>query len=114
MYFYEIEVYDPLLGNEMIIMGHDDCFNNHQLNIIVQEAFDECIEKYCNKPLLDKGEEACKIDRYEKTQYKQLELWELKDRLNQTRAIVSVYDLPDDIAEEIIDYSLKLIEEKMK
>ena len=36
---------------------------------------------------------------------------ELKDRLNQTRAIVSVYDLPDSIAEEIIDYSLKLIEE---
>lgn len=55
--------------------------------------------------------EECKIDRYEKTQYKQLKLWELKDRLNQTRAIVSVYDLPDSIAEEIIDYSLKLIEE---
>lgn len=55
--------------------------------------------------------EGCKIDRYEKTQYKQLKLWELKDRLNQTRAIVSVYDLPDSIAEEIIDYSLKLIEE---
>lgn len=53
----------------------------------------------------------CKINRYEKTQYKQLKLWELKDRLNQTRAIVSVYDLPDDIAEEIIDYSLKLIED---
>ena len=57
------------------------------------------------------GVEGCKIDRYEKTQYKQLKLWELKDRLNQTRAIVSVYDLPDSIAEEIIDYSLKLIEE---
>lgn len=57
------------------------------------------------------GVEGCKIDRYEKTQYKQLELWELKDRLNQTRAIVSVYDLPEDIAEEIMDYSLKLIEE---
>ncbi len=57
------------------------------------------------------GVEGCKIDRYEKTQYKQLELWELKDRLNQTRAIVSVYDLPEDIAEKIIDYSLKLIEE---
>lgn len=57
------------------------------------------------------GVEGCKIDRYEKTQYKQLKLWELKDRLNQTRAIVSVYDLPEDIAEEIMDYSLKLIEE---
>lgn len=57
------------------------------------------------------GVEGCKIDRYEKTRYKRLELWELKDRLNQTRAIVSVYGLPDDIAEEIIDYSLKLIGE---
>ena len=28
----------------------------------MQEAFDECIEKYCNKPLLDKGEEACKME----------------------------------------------------
>lgn len=62
MYFYEIEVYHPLLDNEKIIMGHDDCFNNHQLNIIVQEAFEECIEKYCNKLLLDKGEEACKME----------------------------------------------------
>ena len=53
----------------------------------------------------------CKIDRYEKTQYKQLELWELKDRLDITRPLVTVYNLPDDIAEEIIDYSLKLIEE---
>lgn len=33
------------------------------------------------------------------------------DWLNNTRQIVSVYDLPDSIAEEIIDYSLKLIEE---
>ena len=52
-----------------------------------------------------------KIDRYEKTQYKKLKLWELKDRLNITRPIVSVYNLPDDISEEIIDYTLKLIEE---
>lgn len=62
MYFYEIEVYPSLLGNEKIIMGHDDCFDNHQLNVIVQEAFDECIEKYCNKTLLDKGEEACRME----------------------------------------------------
>lgn len=41
MYFYEVEVYHPLLGSEKIIMGHDDCFDNHQLNIIVQEAFDD-------------------------------------------------------------------------
>lgn len=53
MYFYEIEVYHPLLGSEKIIMRHADRFDNHQLNVIVQEAFDECIEKYCNKPLLE-------------------------------------------------------------
>lgn len=62
MYFYEIEVYHQLLGSDKIIMSHDDCFDNYQLNIIVQEAFDECIEKYCNKPLLEKGEEACRMD----------------------------------------------------
>lgn len=62
MYFYEIEVYDPFYENDKIIMGHDKCFDNHQLNIIVQEAFDECIEKYCNKTLLDEGEEACRMD----------------------------------------------------
>lgn len=62
MYFYEIEVYHPLLGDEKIIMGHDECFDNHQLNIIVQEAFDECIEEYCNKTLLEKGEEACRME----------------------------------------------------
>lgn len=62
MYFYEIEVYHPLLGSENIIMRHNDRFDNHQLNIIVQEAFDECIEKYCDKPLLDEGEDACRMD----------------------------------------------------
>lgn len=62
MYFYEIEVYYPFCENEKIIMGHDECFDNHQLNIIVQEAFDECIEKYCDKPLLEKGEEACRME----------------------------------------------------
>ena len=62
MYFYEIEVYHSLLDNEKIIMRHEECFDNHQLNVIVQEAFDECIEKYCNKPLLDECEEACRMD----------------------------------------------------
>lgn len=61
MYFYEIEVYYPLWDSEKIIMRHDDRFDNHQLNIIVQEAFDECIETYCDKPLLEDGEEACRI-----------------------------------------------------
>lgn len=62
MYFYEIEVYHPLLSSKKIIMMYKECFDNHQLNIIVQEAFDECIEKYCNKPLLEDGEEACKME----------------------------------------------------
>lgn len=62
MYFYEIEVYSPFSENDKIIMEHDECFDNHQLNIIVQEAFDECIEKYCNKTLLDEGEEACRME----------------------------------------------------
>lgn len=61
MYFYEIEVYHSFFKNGKIIMGHDDCFDNYQLAIIVQEAFDECIEKYYNKTLLNKGEEACKM-----------------------------------------------------
>ena len=42
-------------------MRHNNRFDNHQLNVIVQEAFDECIEKYCDKPLLKDGEEACRI-----------------------------------------------------
>lgn len=62
MYFYEIEVNHSLLDNEKIIIRHEECFDNHQLNIIVQEAFDECIEKYCNKPLLEDGEEACRME----------------------------------------------------
>lgn len=55
--------------------------------------------------------EKCKIDRYEKSYYKTLKIWEIKDRLNNGNLIVCVYGLPEDIAEEIIDYSLKLIEE---
>lgn len=62
MYFYEIEVYHPLVGSDKIVMSHDDRFDNHQLNVIVQEAFDECIKKYCNKTLLEKGEEACRME----------------------------------------------------
>lgn len=58
--------------------------------------------------------EKCKIDRYEKSYYEILGIWEIKDRLNNGNPIVGVYGLPKDIAEEIMDYSLKLIEEKMK
>ena len=51
--------------------------------------------------------EKCKIDRYEK-RYMGLERWEIKDRLNNGNRIVMVCDLPDDIADKIMDYSLKL------
>ena len=61
MYFYEIEVYHQFVGSDKIILGHDEYFDNHQLNIIVQEAFDECIEKYSNKLSYDKGEEPCRM-----------------------------------------------------
>lgn len=84
-----------IIASIIIILLFYNWYQTNELENVVHEV---CVE-------------GCKIDRYEKTQYKQLELWELKDRLNQTRAIVSVYDLPDSIAEEIIDYSLKLIEE---
>lgn len=87
-----------IIASIIIITVFIDWYTTHQKS---KKVVQQCYEK-------------CQIDRYEKTQYKQLKLWELKDRLNQTRAIVSVYDLPDSIAEEIIDYSLKLIEEKMK
>lgn len=44
MFFYEVGVYYPLWDSEKIIMGHEECFDNHQLNVIVQEAFFACIE----------------------------------------------------------------------
>lgn len=84
-----------IIASIIIITVFIDWYTTHQKS---KKVVQQCYEK-------------CQIDRYEKTQYKQLKLWELKDRLNQTRAIVSVYDLPDSIAEEIIDYSLKLMEE---
>lgn len=64
-----------------------------------------------SKKVVQQCYEKCKINRYEKRYYENLGMWEIKDRLNITRPMVSVYDLPDDVAEEIIDYSLKLIED---
>lgn len=61
MYFYRIEVYHSFTEPTYMIMSHKYYFDKHQLNIIVQEAFDECIEKYSNKTLLDKGEEPCRM-----------------------------------------------------
>lgn len=84
MYFYRIEVYYPFGETNYIIMSHNDCFDNHQLNIIVQEAFDECIEKYCNKTLLDEGEEACRMEvgtifkEYLPLQLKNRGFWSIK------------------------------------
>ena len=61
MYFYRIEVYHSFTEPTYMIMSHKYYFDNHQLNIIVQEAFDECIEKYSNKTSLDEGEEPCRM-----------------------------------------------------
>lgn len=62
MYFYRIEVYHSFTEPTYMIMSHKYYFDKHQLDIIVQEAFDECIEKYYNKTVLDEGEEACGIE----------------------------------------------------
>lgn len=92
MYLYEIEVYYPFYENEKIIMEHDACFDNHQLNVIVQEAFDECIEKYIDKPVLDKGEEACRIEVgtiFEKHLHTQLKNHGFKNiKINETCSIM--------------------------
>lgn len=61
MYFYRIEVYHSFTEPTYMIMSHKYYFDKHQLNIIVQEAFDECIEKYSNKLSYDKGEEPCRM-----------------------------------------------------
>lgn len=80
--------------------------------IIITVFINWYANRQTNKKVVRQWVEKCKIDRYEKKQYKELELWEIKDRLNNTRPIVSVYALPDDIAEEIIDYSLEIIQRK--
>lgn len=64
-----------------------------------------------NKKVAPQWVEKCKIDRYEKSYYEELGIWEIKDRLKNENPIVGVYGLPGDIAEEIMDYSLKLIED---
>ena len=76
-------------------------YANRQTNKEVVRQWVEQVEKH-------------KIDRYEKSYYEELKIWEIKDRLNNGNPIVGVYGLPKDIAEEIMDYGLKLIEEEMK
>lgn len=78
--------------------------------IIITVSINWYTNRQTNKKVVRQWVEKCKIDRYEKSYYEELGIWEIKDRLNITRPMVSVYNLPDDIAEEIIDYSLKLIE----
>lgn len=89
-----------IIASIIILIVFLNWYANYQTNKKVVRQWVDQVEK-------------CKIDRYEK-KYRGLERWEIKDRLNNGNQIVMVRDLPDDIAEEIIDYSLKLIEEKMK
>lgn len=106
MHFYQIKVYDPFYENDKIIMGHDECFDNHQLNIIVQEAFDECIEKYCNKILLDEGEEACRMEvgtifkEYLPLQLKNRGFWSIK--IDETCSIMDGVLFSDDEVTNLI------------
>lgn len=106
MHFYQIGVYDPFYENDKIIMGHDECFDNHQLNIIVQEAFDECIEKYCNKTLLDEGEEACRMEvgtifkEYLPLQLKNRGFWSIK--IDETCSIMDGVLFSDDEVTNLI------------
>ena len=92
MYFYKIEVYYPLDKTNYTIMSHDHYFDNHQLNIIVQQAFDECIEKYTNKTILDKGEEPCRMvvktifEKYLSTQLHEYGFNDIK--INETCSIM--------------------------
>lgn len=60
---------------------------------------------------MTKNREPEMITRYEKIHLKKLKIWELRDRLNNEAPLLTLYHVPDSIAEEIIDYSLKLIEE---
>lgn len=106
MHFYQIKVYGPFYENDKIIMGHDAYFDNHQLNIIVQEAFDECIEKYCNKTLLDEGEEACRMEvgtifkEYLPLQLKNRGFWSIK--IDETCSIMGGVLFSDDEVTNLI------------
>lgn len=67
----------------------------------------------CNKrggQTMTKTKEPEMITRYEKIHLKKLKMWELHDRLNNEIPILRLYNVPDDLAEEIIDYTLELIQ----
>lgn len=52
MYFYRIEVYHSFGEPTYMIMSHKYYFDNYQLNIIVQEAFDECIREILQQNII--------------------------------------------------------------
>lgn len=80
-------------------------------SIIIITVFINWYANRQTKKVVQQCYKKCKINRYEKRYYEGLGIWQIVDRLDNTRQIVSVSYLPDSIAEEIIDYSLKLIEE---
>lgn len=95
---YNLIICSLIIASILIITLFLHWYANHQTNKEVVRQWGNQVEK-------------CKIDRYEKRCYEGLGIWQIVDRLNNTRPIVDVYSLPDDVAEEIIDYSLKIIEE---
>lgn len=86
------------LASILIVILLYNWYQNNKMENVVHEV---CVE-------------GCKIDRYEKSYYEELGIWEIKDRLNNKNPIVGAYGLPKDIAEEIMDYSLKLLIEGKK
>lgn len=83
------------IASIIIITVFIDWYTTHQK---CKKVVQQCVEK-------------CKIDRYEENYCEKLGIWEITDRLKNNKPIVGVYGLPKDIAEEIMDYSLKLIED---
>lgn len=90
-----------IIASIIIITVSINWYANRQTNKKVAQQWIEWVENY-------------QTDKYEKKYHKWLKRWEIVDKLNNSQPIVIVYDLPDSIVEEIIDYSLKLIEEKRK
>lgn len=98
---YNLIICVLIIASILIIILFLNWYANYQTNKEVVRQWVDQVEK-------------CKIDRYEKKYFRQLGKWQIIDRLNDSQSIVIIYDLPKDIGEEIIDYSLELIEEKMK
>ena len=82
--------------------------------IIITVLINWYANRQINKEIAQQWVEKYKINRYEKEYFHTLQRWRILDRLNHSQPIVIIYDLPKDIGEEIINYSLELIEEKRK